>query len=59
MRMKRKSKKSNLITVDASKLSSHDQVPLWTKKRTSKAAIRTNLPTSDQVKMADRKSQMT
>ncbi|KAF3523638.1 hypothetical protein F2Q69_00045939 [Brassica cretica] len=59
MRANRKSKKSNLITVDASKLSSHDQVPLRTKKRTAKAAIRTNLPTSDQMKTADRKSQMT
>ncbi|KAF2596796.1 hypothetical protein F2Q68_00011389 [Brassica cretica] len=58
-RAKHKSKKSNLVTVDASKLSSHDQVPPRVKKRTAKAAIRTNPPTNDQVKTADRKSRMT
>ena len=49
-RAKRKLKKSNLVTIDASKLSSLDQVPPRMKKRTEKAAFRTNLPTSDQVK---------
>ncbi|XP_013617762.1 PREDICTED: uncharacterized protein LOC106324320 [Brassica oleracea var. oleracea] len=52
-RAKHKSKKSNLVTVDASKLSSHDQVPPRVKKRTTKAAIRTNPPTNDQAKVAD------
>ena len=58
-RAKHKSKKSNLVIVDASKLSSHDQVPPRMKKRTEKSVICTNAPISDQVKTADRKSRMT
>ena len=58
-RAKHKLKKSNLVIVDVSKSSSHDQVPLRMKKRTTKSAIRTNAPASDRVKTANRKSQMT
>ncbi|KAF3541343.1 hypothetical protein F2Q69_00024333 [Brassica cretica] len=58
-RAKHKSEKRNLVTVDASKLSSNDQVPPLVKKRTAKAATRTNPPTNDQVKTADRESRMT
>ncbi|XP_048628059.1 uncharacterized protein LOC125597349 [Brassica napus] len=44
MRVKHKSKKSNLVIVDVSKSSSHDQVPPLMKKRTNKSMTHTSTP---------------
>ncbi|KAG5414773.1 hypothetical protein IGI04_002340 [Brassica rapa subsp. trilocularis] len=54
-----KSTKSNRVIVDASKSSSHDQVPPQMKKRTNKSMTRTSIPVSDQTRASDQKGQTT
>ncbi|KAF3546099.1 hypothetical protein DY000_02007647 [Brassica cretica] len=58
-RAKHKSKKSNLVIVDVSKSSSHDQIPPRMKKRTNRSTTRTSTPTSDQTRKSDQKDQTT
>ncbi|KAF3513429.1 hypothetical protein F2Q69_00006908 [Brassica cretica] len=53
VRAKHKSKKSNLVIVDVSKSSSHDQVHPQMKKRTNRSTTRTSTPASDQMRTSD------
>ncbi|KAF2618394.1 hypothetical protein F2Q68_00038858 [Brassica cretica] len=59
VRAKHKSKKSNLVIVDVSKSSSHDQVHPQMKKRTNRSTTRTSTPGSDQMRTSDQKDKTT
>ncbi|KAF3509703.1 hypothetical protein F2Q69_00006910 [Brassica cretica] len=58
-RAKHKWKKSNLVIVDVSKSSSHDQILPRMKKRTNRSTTHTRTPASDQMRTSGQKGQTT